>query len=68
MVRLLLRQRAGQAAAPRRAVKTAEAKTGGLTLQSLLPMSLGFTRLTRESEAMPESLPESLPVETVDVL
>jgi hypothetical protein len=32
-------------------------------LQSLLQMSLGFARLTREREAMPESLP----VRTVDV-
>jgi len=66
MVRLLSRQRAGQAAAPRRAVKTAEANLGGLTLQSLSQLSLGSTRLTRDGEAMRVKV-EAVPGKTVDV-
>jgi hypothetical protein len=53
MVRLLLASSAGQAAAPDRCSQDGRSGIGGgLSLQSLSQVSLGFTRSTRGGEAM----------------
>jgi hypothetical protein len=61
MVRLLSRQQAGQAAAPKASPKATvqprrrKAQTGGRSLQLLLQMNCGFTHVLRGGEVMSET-------------
>jgi hypothetical protein len=61
MVRLLSRQQAGQAAAPKAFPKATvqprrrKAQTGGRSLQSHLQMSCGFARVPRDGKTAAET-------------